>query len=216
MNTDISDGSRTSASRATYVQPAPSSTCAMPSSPTRRPLERMNSSSGGSRLRAPTRTTSAESIAPESSSIRSGMPHWLPEGELSGVFRSPCASSHTTDRCPWRAGRIFRVDPERDPPLASPVELAERVLQQRQGDPALTPRLAHAERTDEAGARTVGLVAHHRRDLVAVAHHEPQGRVEVRILDEPQLAPLLERQRNEVPLVLERVGHCIVESPRVL
>jgi hypothetical protein len=30
------------------------------------------------------------------------MPHSFPDGELAGVFRSPCASSQTTPRRPWR------------------------------------------------------------------------------------------------------------------
>src|SRR5436190_2747516 len=103
MKTDISDGSSTSTSRATYVQPTPSSACATPSSPMGSPLARMNSSSGGSRFRAPTSATSEGSTAPESSSIRSGIPHWFPDGELSGVFRSPWASSQTRAIRPWRA-----------------------------------------------------------------------------------------------------------------
>ena len=69
----------------------------------RRPPAAMNSSSGGSRLRAPTSATSSGSTAPASISIRSGIPHALPDGEDSGVFRSPCASSQTTARRSWRA-----------------------------------------------------------------------------------------------------------------
>ena len=62
----------------------------------------MNSTSGWSRLRAPTSATSAGSTVPESSSIRRGIPHVFPLGEVSGVFRSPCASNQTTARRPWR------------------------------------------------------------------------------------------------------------------
>ena len=57
----------------------------------------MNASSGGSRLRAPTSATSSRRRPRRRrSAMRSGMPHSLPDGELSGVFRSPCASSQTT------------------------------------------------------------------------------------------------------------------------
>ena len=35
---------------------------------------------------------------PSSSSMRSGIPHALPDGDVAGVFRSPCASIHTTAR----------------------------------------------------------------------------------------------------------------------
>jgi len=64
-----------------------------PAPPSARPVRAMNSSSGGSRSRAPTRATSLTATAPSSISVRSGMPHGLPDGELSGVFRSPWASS---------------------------------------------------------------------------------------------------------------------------
>ena len=62
----------------------------------RSPVAAMNSFSGGSRLRAPTRTVSSGETVPESSSMRSGMPHGFPLGDVSGVFRSPCASNQTT------------------------------------------------------------------------------------------------------------------------
>ena len=65
----------------------------------------MNSSSGGSRLRAPTSATFPAATAPESISIRSGIPHVLPDGDVSGVFRSPCASSQTTPIRSWPALR---------------------------------------------------------------------------------------------------------------
>ena len=44
----------------------------------------MNSTSGGSRLRAPTSATCFASTAPSSSTIRSGMPHAFPDGERRG------------------------------------------------------------------------------------------------------------------------------------
>ena len=53
------------------------------------PCAEMYSSSGGSRLRAPTSATSSTSTAPESINIRSGIPHRFPDGEVSDVFRSP-------------------------------------------------------------------------------------------------------------------------------
>ena len=62
----------------------------------------MKSSSGGSRLRAPSSVTSDAATSPASISIRSGIPHSLPDGELSGVFRSPCASIQTTATRPCR------------------------------------------------------------------------------------------------------------------
>ena len=43
-----------------------------------RPLDSMNSTSGGSRLRAPTSATCSGSTAPSSSTMRSGIPHALP------------------------------------------------------------------------------------------------------------------------------------------
>ena len=66
------------------------------------PAAAMNSRSGGSRSRAPSSATCAGSTAPASRIIRSGMPHSLPDGELSGVFRSPCASTQTTASRSWR------------------------------------------------------------------------------------------------------------------
>ena len=65
----------------------------------------MNSTSGGSRLRAPQRTTSSAPTIPWSMIIRSGIPHSLPDGEVSGVLRSPCASSQIT---PSRSNRAAR------------------------------------------------------------------------------------------------------------
>ena len=67
-------------------------------SPVRMPAAAMNSTSGGSRLRAPTSATCSGSTAPASIAIRSGIPHALPDGDVSGVFRSPCASIQTTAR----------------------------------------------------------------------------------------------------------------------
>ena len=64
----------------------------------------MNASSGGSRFaRADERDVGRRRRRPTSISIRSGIPHWLPDGEVSGVFRSPCASSQTTASRSWRA-----------------------------------------------------------------------------------------------------------------
>ena len=108
-----------------------------------------------------------------------------------------------------------RVDAERDARLAAAVELAERVEQQREAEPALSPRLADADRADQTGAAPVRLAAQDRSDLVAVAHDEPQGRIEVRRLH-ALLDPLLERHRDEVPFVDERLVHRSVERPCVV
>jgi hypothetical protein len=56
----------------------------------------MKTSSGGSRLRAPMSATFSGSTVPESTTIRSGMPQTFPDGDVSGVFRSPWASSQTS------------------------------------------------------------------------------------------------------------------------
>ena len=42
---------------------------------------------------------------PRSSSVRSGIPHSLPDGDVSGVLRSPCASSQSTPTRPCRGGQ---------------------------------------------------------------------------------------------------------------
>ena len=60
------------------------------------PAAAMNAASGGSRLRAPSRVTSAAWTSPASISIRSGIPQAFPDGDVSGVFRSPWASIQTT------------------------------------------------------------------------------------------------------------------------
>ena len=81
----------------------------------------MNSSSGGSRLRAPQKTTSAAEIVPRSTSMRSGIPHSLPEGDVAEVLRSPCASSQRRRRAraarpalrPRRRGRTAAAEHER-------------------------------------------------------------------------------------------------------
>src|SRR5262249_43757752 len=74
------------------------------------------------------------------------------------------------------ARRILGVDAERNAALASPVELAERVVEQRLRDAATAPGLADAQRADEAGGREIGFVAHERRDHAAGPGREPQGR----------------------------------------
>ena len=66
----------------------------------------MNSTSG-IEVVAPTSATSPGSTAPPSSSIRSGIPQALPDGELCGVFRSPWASIHTTASTPGRAASFL-------------------------------------------------------------------------------------------------------------
>ena len=52
--------------------------------------------SGGSRLRAPTSAASSAATTPASSSIRNGIPQRFPDGDVSGVLRSPWASIQTT------------------------------------------------------------------------------------------------------------------------
>ena len=63
----------------------------------------MNVSSGGSRFRAPISATFPGFTIPESTIIRSGMPQAFPDGDVAGVFRSPCASSQTSASWSWRA-----------------------------------------------------------------------------------------------------------------
>ena len=91
MNAVNASGASTSTSNATYTASASATARAMSSSI---PDAAMNSTSGGSRLRAPTSATSCGCTSPASIAIRNGMPHSLPDGELSGVLRSPCASNH--------------------------------------------------------------------------------------------------------------------------
>ena len=81
----------------------PSSAASSSSASVRRPIEAMNSRSGGSRLRAPSRIASCGSTAPESRITRNGVAQRFPEGELSAVFRSPCASIQTSAIRPLRA-----------------------------------------------------------------------------------------------------------------
>ena len=44
---------------------------------------------------------------PRSISIRSGIPHSLPDGDVSGVLRSPCASSQSTADAAMPRGEPF-------------------------------------------------------------------------------------------------------------
>ena len=75
----------------------------------------------GSRSRAPTSATSAAKTLPSSIAIRSGIPQRFPLGDVSGVFRSPWASSQITARRSWRAARP-RIAPtwaQQQPPTTS-------------------------------------------------------------------------------------------------
>jgi hypothetical protein len=78
----------------------------------------MNSTSGGSRFRAPTRATLRGSTAPSSITIRNGIPHAFPDGEVCGVFRSPWASSQTTARhsSPAESASIAPTCEQQQPP----------------------------------------------------------------------------------------------------
>src|SRR6185312_5798659 len=61
----------------------------------------------------------------------------------------------------------------------------------------------------------VRVAAQDRRDLVAVAHDEPQGRIEVRRVH-AMLDPLLEGHRDECPLVGEGLVQRSMESKSVV
>ena len=118
MKHDTVPGSSTSTSSATYTASAPASARSRSSSI---PCSATYACSGGSRSRAPTSATSAGATDPSSSARRSGIPHAFPEGEVSGVLRSPCASSQTTARRPCRAARP-RIAPrcaQQQPPRTS-------------------------------------------------------------------------------------------------
>ena len=77
--------------------------------------------SGGSRFRAPTSATSCGCTEPSSIAMRSGMPHAFPEGEVSGVLRSPWLSSQTTASLPARRAkpRIAPTCEQQHPPSTS-------------------------------------------------------------------------------------------------
>ena len=89
MRTSTSLGSRTSRSSAMY---AASASVSARSSESSIPLAFMNSTSGGSRLRAPTSAASSGRTTPGVENHAEGHPPRFPDGDVSGVFRSPCAS----------------------------------------------------------------------------------------------------------------------------
>src|SRR5437868_4714055 len=159
----------------------------------------MNSTSGGSRFRAPISAMSGGSAAPRSMIIRSGMPHSFPDGDVSGVFRPRCSP------CTWgisrvassysplledgllqlhlhahalvelrRSGGILAVDAERDAADAAAVELAERVQEECAPEPAAAPGPPDADRSDLAPLAPVRIVAHHRSDLRTVLDQKPE------------------------------------------
>ena len=87
----------------------------------------MYATSGGSRLRAPTSATSLGATEPASIAMRSGIPQALPDGDVSGVLRSPCASNQTTARRPRARGEAA----DRADVRATAAAEDERPLRQR-------------------------------------------------------------------------------------
>src|SRR5205807_5142859 len=81
---------------------------------------------------------------------------------------------------PGRTRRILGVDAESHMRVTATVELPERMSQQGQADAAASPRLSHTDRADPAAAVAVRLAAGDTRDLVALAHDEPQRHVRLR------------------------------------
>ena len=165
----------------------------------------MNAASGGSRLRAPTSATSCGCTEPSSIAMRSGMPHAFPEGEVSGVLRSPWLSSQTTASLPARRanpriaptcaaaasseherslGQVGRLclDLLRKRVALDHTRLGVRQSQQRRGGHGLTPVTPGSGDADEPGrilaSAAVTLVVRTDRDRgerTAVGTFRPQA-----------------------------------------
>src|SRR5262245_54897819 len=91
------------------------------------------------------------------------------------------------------------------------MELDECVLKQCEAQPALAPRPPHAEHADPTAAVLLGVAANTTGDLVSVTCDEPERRIRIR-RTEAHLLPFLERERDEPPLLLERLVHRRVEG----
>ena len=113
---------------------------------------------------------------------------------------------------PRGAGRVLRVDAERHTRDAALPEHAEGVKKQRAPQAALPPIAADADHADEAAAVPPRLTPRVRGDALAVSDDEPEALVVVGA----HLPPLLERHRDEAPLVRERLRDRVVELPRLL
>ena len=114
------------------------------------PCSATYSCSGGSRSRAPTSATSSVRTLPSSIAMRSGMPHAFPDGDVSGVLRSPCASSQTTASRSCRAAspRIAPTCEQQQPPSTS-----GRARQAARRSPSTAPRACPARRPAPPGTR---------------------------------------------------------------
>src|SRR4029079_2332522 len=107
--------------------------------------------------------------------------------------------------------RVLRVDPESDPPLPAPVELAEAVNQQSLRKTAAAIRRTNADRTDPTAAASLGVVPSRRRDVLVGSYQEPQRRVVIRPRD-LSFPPLIERGRLGLPVIRERLLERGVET----
>src|SRR5438105_3488918 len=99
--------------------------------------------------------------------------------------------------------------------LAAVMELDERMPKKCEPDATPPPRLPHSERADPAAALAFRIAACDRRDLVALAHDEPEGGIGAGRI-EPLALPVLEGRLMESPLVLEGFAEGVVERPRLL
>src|SRR4029079_19744731 len=101
------------------------------------------------------------------------------------------------------AGLVAGVDRQGDPALSAPVELAERLEEERTADAPSAPRLEGRDGVHPARAEPE-CVDRRSDDPVALAHQiDEAGIPELAI--EAVLAPLLERLRLEPPVLGERV-----------
>src|SRR5205085_9088 len=89
------------------------------------------------------------------------------------------------------------------------------VLKERCADALPAPRLADAERTDEPAPELLRVAADDTCDLGAVPREKPERRVGVVRL-QAELLPLVERHRNESPVLRERLVERRMERARVL
>src|SRR5205085_7372733 len=89
------------------------------------------------------------------------------------------------------------------------------VLKERCADALPAPRLADAERTDEPAPELLRVAADDTCDLGVVPREKPERRVSVVRL-QAELLPLVERHRNESPVLRERLVERRMERARVL
>src|SRR6188472_304384 len=101
------------------------------------------------------------------------------------------------------AGGVLHVDAERDRRFSGLAEAAERVVEQREAEPAPAPRRPDAERPDETPvAMTLRVVRRERDDLVNRPDDGCESGVEPALAERP-LAPRVVIEHDVVPLVRE-------------